>query len=366
MFDVLGNVVFQTESSISKEYIIQNKSWILEQKRKVREYDLEFYSVESYDQLMNISQNKKNILRECVLKIILSIDEIKDIPLLIWLNGSYARNSNTIGSDIDLNFNYPNEYYSVMLPIEEYISIVLCEIFGLEYRDLIHPMGYSKLQMDYKINRLYDRKLILREGEYLPYKIRKNGLNIMGEYYGLSRDIEDIDNHFLSGFDNNPGQEWLYTREIIYSNHYSFNLFRIENHVFSSDFSSFFINIRKELQGCYERVKGASGLCIAEAKKYYRNKPLELFYLYAIFSSLPQKGNVICDISKANISKQLKDAYVRYRKQLVFYEDYLCKIGIEWSSHNREDYVDMLKNEFVELQSEMISFILSFLAEVKL
>lgn len=364
VFDSDGNVISSIES-LNIDFHKKNREWIYKYQKIIEGLDEKYYEVDTYEDMMKLTQEKKNILRKSVLYIISSLEELRSIPLLIWLNGSYARNSCVYGSDIDINFCYPNEYYSIMIAVEEYISIVLCEIFGLKYRDLVHPMGYSRLENNYLIEDNFERKLYLSESVCLPYIIRKSGLGIMKEFFELSRDVEDINRHFIFGFNNDPAQEWIYTRDVIYSNNYEFNMSKIDTCKTVYDINLILGNIKLELEELANRITKPIEISVAVVKNDYRNIPLKLFYQYTIFESLTQSDNLVCDISVSKISSCLKKSYIKYRKQLMCYEKSLIDSGIEWSMHNYKDYIDITDLEFIKIQKETRSFINDLIMEIE-
>lgn len=365
LFDLEGNVITKIEQLKSKEFCDKTQNWINQYKNKIHVLDESYFKVENYEGMLSLTLEKKNILKKCVIQIISEIEEVKKIPLLIWLNGSYARNSCVYGSDIDINFCYPNGYYDWMIAIEEYVSIVLCEIFGLEFRDLVHPMGYSRLENEYDIGENLKRKLHLSENVYLPYVIRKSGLGIMKEFFELSREVEDIDKHFILGLENDPAQEWLYTKEVIYKNNYEFHKLKIYTDEIPCDRNLIMNNIRLKLFEIDDLISKNKDFKVATVKNIYRNKPLNLFYQYTIWATFPSKGEVLCDISKLRASEYLKDCYVRYRKKMMNFEKYMYVNGFEWSTHNYINYIDIAKAEFVEVRKETINFIHSLIMEIE-
>lgn len=364
LFDLNGNVVSQMKELGDKQFCKDIKKWVCKYKKIVRALDEKYYEINDYENMMQLAKKKKNILKMSVLHFFAMLKGLEKIPFVVWLNGSYARNSCVYGSDIDINFCYPNEYFSSMIAVEELISIYLCEIFNLKYRDLVHPMGYSRLENNYQIQKVFGRQLYLSEKMQIHYVIRKNGLGIMKEIFELSRDAKDIDDHFRRGTNRDPSQEWLYTYEVIYQNNYSLNISK--RGIDSNDFNNMLImsKLKEELISLLKEIDKLGITSVSLAKINYRNTPLKIFYQYTIFSKFEQEVDIRCDISSTNISNELKKCYVDYRKQLMMYERYLESKGVEWSVHNIEESIDPNEKTFLEIYNLTRTFIITLVKEI--
>ena len=140
---------------------------------------------------------RKQLLVEIINQCVSFFDIIKKSDVIIYLTGSYSRESQTIYSDIDINYAYENELILKMQIVEELIAYILVNLFDVEYRDRIHPMGYLPLITNYKINRSNKFAILFNSGDMIINECRKNCYDVMYENYNMPRSIENIKSYIL-------------------------------------------------------------------------------------------------------------------------------------------------------------------------
>lgn len=176
--------------------------------RLKQEYEINIESLKSrrdallkkYDRaiLAKLIADHNKMINELVLKIVnLYSPVIKDKPFGIYWNGSFAKNSNRLSSDYDLNFVYPDELKSDLLPVEEQICYLLTKVTDRP-RDLVHsPIASHLSSADFAEGKLFFR--MNWSNAYEEYEISAGLEGLMLRSYLSSRAKEVFQKFF---FDN--------------------------------------------------------------------------------------------------------------------------------------------------------------------
>jgi hypothetical protein len=170
------------------------------------------------DEVESIRSRKKQILVDVIGTMIKWFPLLSNTPVLIYLFGSYGRNSNRLYSDIDLNFAYPNEYFEEILPIEEIFSICLYKLFKLDGRDKVHAMGCLSLIRDIKIYETTNFSLVFGDGNTIRYEHKRFSRSVMDEIFNMSRDLNSVVNYLNSNDNSMRVIEWNASIDLIYNN----------------------------------------------------------------------------------------------------------------------------------------------------
>jgi len=130
-------IIYNTSNQIKKGVIIYMK--ITEYKKILEKYE-EKYNFElekcknnlidcmkKYDKQLFIKYmyNYRKVIKELILDIINEFEEFKKIKNFIFINGSLARGTNTLHSDIDINYFYDNKNFEQMINLEEKVNYIL-------------------------------------------------------------------------------------------------------------------------------------------------------------------------------------------------------------------------------------------------
>ena len=95
--------------------------------------------------LQEIMKRDSDLIVNLINDILLNFDELNDADF-IMLNGSYARGTNVLGSDLDFNIMYKDSNKSNLPEIELRINYILSRILNFRGCDRIHSiMVYTNL-----------------------------------------------------------------------------------------------------------------------------------------------------------------------------------------------------------------------------
>ena len=117
-------------TKIKLDYEIETQEVFVIYKKLLQSFDEELYYKMSYLQ--------KDIIIKYIKRILDIFPQLKNIPISIFLHGSFSKGLNRRYSDIDLNFIYPEKYKSKLFPVEELIALMITEVLDLKSRDHIH------------------------------------------------------------------------------------------------------------------------------------------------------------------------------------------------------------------------------------
>lgn len=172
------------------------------------------------DKMKNIMFKHRKLIKELIYEVINEFEELKKINCCILLNGSLARATNTLYSDIDLNYFYDNKYLGEMINIENKINYILQRILNFRGKDRIHSMVvYLPLISNEKYDFLYTNNYpIYFDDETLFVNCRENSQQLMYETYNSTRDINDLINYLNKNDNSEKLNEWSNCFELIYDN----------------------------------------------------------------------------------------------------------------------------------------------------
>lgn len=158
----------------------------------------------------------KNFLRE----LIDEFDEIKKYKFVVFLNGSFSRGTNTLFSDIDINYFYDNKYFDEMIQYEYKINYIIKEVMNFRGMDRIHSMVVylpliSSNEYEYFSNNRYP--LFFEDG-IIYYSCRENAEKLMFEMFNSTRNIDDVICYLNKNDDVDNLNEWTNCFELVYDN----------------------------------------------------------------------------------------------------------------------------------------------------
>lgn len=172
--------------------------------------------------LKSILTEYRNIVKKIVYEIVDEIKEIKKIRFCVTINGSLVRGTNTLFSDIDLNYFYDNKYRSKMIKYEEIINYIIQEIMKFRGKDRIHSMTvYLPLINNDIYEFLLTNKYPVKLDDCTIYtSCRENAEELMYKTYNSTRDIYDVINYFNQNDNIKNLNEWTNCMELVYDNGY--------------------------------------------------------------------------------------------------------------------------------------------------
>ena len=337
---------------------------------------------------------RKQLLVEIINQCVSFFDIIKKSDVIIYLTGSYSRESQTIYSDIDINYAYENELILKMQIVEELIAYILVNLFDVEYRDRIHPMGYLPLITNYKINRSNKFAILFNSGDMIINECRKNCYDVMYENYNMPRSIENIKSYILENNSINKINEFVYNHEIVYSKSNDdilmTSIIDKDNEIINSKAFIYYFNllieqILKEI--LYETEENYKNLkYIRDFKRMYKTKPSTMLYKsFMMIRRLKMftSNNTRLELIKINFSilkdfiddenliNNLQESYYDYIFELNRIEYAFKCSGKTLSSHSDElltdiilKYDDLFYNDMMNAISSKVKKMYNYLIVV--
>ena len=314
------------EEVLNKYNIYQRKDW-----------DKDVYSYQSF----------RKEYREYVLiafkEVIHNFNKYLPKEHIVILEGSYARNSDRIFSDIDYTLIYNEDKTEKLIAVEELINLSLSIIFDIP-RDRVHSI-FTYLSIDNKDENYSEEKnkfkMIFADGE-IQYKCRKNTLKDVVRNLFSVRDYSSFLLYLENQMKNDPSTEWLYSFKII-ENTTSFNLLEDIKRIEKQYHKIKFCHV-KEKYVFLENI-----FSISHLKKVIKYDCLDNFYLYMsqIRKVYQEKtgcykfldidellyNNIVSDILGIEVTNKLKSLYIEYLVLLNRIEITLNKRNMELSSH---------------------------------
>ena len=182
---------------IYNEMILKCKEWYDSKIKEIyKEYDL-LLKNKNYNDSLNISRKHKKIVIRLIHKILKYYPIINTIQFGIFISNSFARGTNLIDSDFDLNFVYEDK--EIGFQIEEQISYALSKITG-KYRDFIHDSithrtAFLPEFVDYEED---DRVIFVNNWDnYVDrYEITKGNEKLILKYCFNNRNISYYSYHY--------------------------------------------------------------------------------------------------------------------------------------------------------------------------
>lgn len=128
-FDFQEIISYQEYTTIVNEL----KDWYQDKREYVEQLYLNMLKNKNYEQSTDIMKIHNAIIIELVNKVVDKLDFYED-EMGIFISNSFARETNLLNSDIDINFMYEDESNKVY---EELISSIIVEVLS-KYRDFVH------------------------------------------------------------------------------------------------------------------------------------------------------------------------------------------------------------------------------------
>lgn len=324
-----------------------------------------------------------DMIRElgCIFKNIYNID------FCITLSGSLARNSNSLFSDIDINYLTTSDNYETIIDIEDKINYILQDVLKFRGKDKLHSMVVYLPLIDNKmISAIENNEYILNflDGK-IKVKCRENAEQLMYEMYNSTRSIYDVIDYF-NYYDNEFNiNEWTYCFKFVFNEEY-LNIYRQYRHEYREDnnMNTFIENLLNDIRGdaCY-LDKDLPYIENSLLKKIYKTNVLFNFYkLLAIFYRLDKNVstfNIDCFFNESiMLDKSLFNLFNEYLKSIQDLQLILDKKNIDLSSHsniifdinsinesykvltNRENILEDLNNKKKKLYNKCILILRRF------
>ncbi len=291
---------------------------------------------------IELNKMYRNLIKQLIIEVVHEFSDFLDINFIVALNGSLAGSTNTLYSDIDLNYLTDSNNYGRIIELEDKVNYILQRVLNFRGKDRIHsfvvylPLVSNKKLRYFKTNR-YPIKF---EDGKIYCKCRKNAQKLMFETYNSTRNIYSVIDYLNENDNINNINEWSNCFEIIYDNNLAAEFYKnrkickskknIDVHIMNA------INlIRKDIY-LKSEVKNIKNY---EFKKIYVTKVLENVYnVFAIKYRLNKMEKFDAESLKKSkmLSKKFFEAFYTYLNCIQAIQMILDHKGFDLSSHSKK------------------------------
>lgn len=254
------------------------------------------------NKMKEIMYEYKNLIKKMIYEIINEFEEFKEIKCAIMLNGSYARSTNLLYSDIDLNYFYDNKYFNKMIIVEDRVNYILEKILKFRGKDRIHSMTvYLPLVRD-DYYEFFDTNLypIKFSNDIIYSSCRENSKELMYQTYNSTRNIDDIISYLNKNDNENILKEWTNTIELVYDNGLFEEFFK-KRKIFKDN-----KNINAHITNLINSIKNDDYYCNSN-RKTVAIKDLKFFYKMSVLNNVYTMLSIYFRLNKNFDSINLKD-----------------------------------------------------------
>ena len=345
-----------------EEYEKLIKKYIDKYSPKLKNIEKEYFECMcnfTMEKMKNIMFNHREIIKNIIYEVINEFNELKNIKCCIILNGSFARGSNTLYSDLDLNYFYENKYLDKMINVENKVNYILQKILKFKGKDRIHSIVvYLPLISNKQYNFIFTNRYPIYFNDQIIYiNCRENAQKLMYETYNSTRNINDLI-CYLNENDNKLNlNEWANCFELIYDNNLN-GEYKEKRIIFKSS-ENILAHIKKIIKSIdndnnylKENLKIVS---IKDLKLYYKMLVFHNFYDFlAIYFRLYSKLDSInirnLEDENIGISKEIYNDFY-YHLNLIQKLQYLLNLkNLDLSFHSTKSIslneINKNNNEF--------------------
>lgn len=356
-----------------------------------------FYSPYNYQKLLEYERQKKQKVLEMFKIIIDNFPILNKIPCAIYLNGSYARNSITARSDLDLTFYFEKNDVDKYKTLVYLIRYAISKMFNV---NIVHVHSFTKnFTTKYrKENNLveYDENLETDiiwniTGDKLKIDYPKNQMITEREICEITsiKCIDDLFDIIKKRLNENNPKEWMYTYECM---HMTDDTFEIDTFIKKLDkiynseiIEKFLINIKdeifslsNELKLYFDELKLSNNIKLCDFNMYGKRKVTLLINTFAIYLKWYYIYNDnydfigALDIKKIlsyngifNINK-IKENYYYYKYLLSRIEIWCSKLNHHYEHRSKEivsknnveeEYIDMWNSNYNVIEEQINTFV---------
>lgn len=299
-------------------------------------------------EFIEMSAQYKNLIYQLINNVVKELKRYYDVDPVILINGSLARSTNTIYSDVDINFLTMDDREKI-ISFEDKVNYIIKEVLLFRGKDKVHSMVvYLPLvsNNNYKFIKENKYPIYFQNGTVYS-SCRKNAEQLMYESYNSTRNILDVVN-YLNNHDNEIElNEWAYCFEPIVDSkqlHFFENnrlYYRKKNNIINH-IDNAIEKIKKDTNYLNERCTHPKN---CEVKKAYKSSVL--FNIYNILAivyrmNLKVKKFELEDFIKNDnfLKRDYYDLIIDYLKIIQILQMILDINGTDLSSHSR-DYLNI-------------------------
>ena len=283
-----------------------------------------------------------SIIKCLIIELINEFLKKSEMEYYIFLSGSLARETNTLYSDIDINYLVTNEEnQNKIIDIEDKINYILKNILEFRGKDRIHSMVvYIPLISKKHLLSFENNKYPLSFINGVIYdQCRKNTEKLMFESYNSTRLLQDVLEYF-NKFENEKSlNEWTYCFKLLTTNS-NLNSYKRDEYRNDKNINYFIKALNKNIIKDNFYLKSTDLYCKnCTLNKIYKSNVLNNVYQYlAIIYRIDSRitsFNIIefenkCDI----IERKFYELFYKYLLSIQNLQLILNKMNIDLSSHS--------------------------------
>jgi|GEM_PF-6641944 len=357
------------------EMIKTCKKWYNTEFKKVtNKYEL-LMKNKDFEKSLEISSLHKNIVIELINKVISYYPIINEINFGLFISNSFARGTNLIDSDFDLNFVYEREHHNIGLQIEEQISYALTQIVG-KYRDFVHDSITHRMRLmpnnvDYSDG---DKVLFVNKwnNKTIRYDITSGNEKMMLHYCFGKRDIKAYIKYMSSYIEEGKINEWLYYQKIITGNNYISTIFnelikkekaiiKLPNYIktFNNMIDEIIKEFRNELTG-YKKIDFTD---MKQFKKHFKNMTYnKIFTIFALLKKIKLFNNEMFEyddiysfLNNNIVDEKYKKVILNYFGSIMHF-NYICDMfGIEFRTRYSNNIPTAFQEYYLEMSNDSVN-----------
>lgn len=185
--------------------------WYQYKREDIEHLYQEMLKNKNYEQSTEIMKTHSDIIIELINKVISKLD-LKNKEIGIFVSNSFARETNLLNSDIDINFMYEDMHLSVY---EELISSIIASVMS-KYRDFVHDSISHKMSTE----QIEDEDAVTYKYNFIDETIMEDitegNESLMYKLYNTKKDRESFIKYFVKHINNPELMEWVYYQKVIY------------------------------------------------------------------------------------------------------------------------------------------------------
>ena len=339
-----------TEILSYEEYknIIKNlQLWYKNKMKNIRNLYQVLLENKDYSQTFEITKEHNQVVVELIHKII-SYFNLQDIDIAIYLSNSFARETNLIDSDIDLNFMY--EDIDRGRGIEELISDILTKVMS-KYRDFVHDSISHRIPKS-DIHNLEGEAVIYEltfRDRKVTNRITSGNESLMYKLFNSHKDLNSFAKYYTGYLNDDSISEWLYFQKEIYSSsNYLDALFSYveltESKIGSNNLECQRKNLLKAIQDSFNQLNKMEFHDMAKFKKLFKNDIYRIVYETLTLLKKSKKIFKLCSVPDLLplLKKKTNEKVNEYFGSIMLF-NYVCDLyGIEF----RTRYSNSIPNDF--------------------
>lgn len=365
-------VKFNFQEIISyQEYeniIDELKEWYQDKREYVKHLYKEMLRSKEYEQSVDIIKIHNDIIMELIYKVIDKL-ELSEEQMGIFVSNSFARETNLLNSDIDINFMYEDPSLNVY---EELISSIIANVMS-KYRDFVHDSISHRISNE----QIGENDQVTFELDFedalISEEITPGNEALMYKLFNTSKDRESYIKYFTKYLNMPEKMEWVYYQKVVYDkDNYLATLMdyikELEDQTKYRNLEEHITSLVNEIAVSKEEVNSLEFDDIASLKRVLKNHGFkiinEFLAILAVDSNKPFKfesfKEKLARIKDIEVANMIKDYMGR-----IMVLDYLCE---EYANGFRTRYPQTITDEFLmnysKATSESIKNLKSYLLNI--